>query len=96
MPELTKKEKRHQRHLRIRNKISGTADIPRLSIYISTKHIYVQFIDDESGHTLASASTLDPTLKKQNIGANVQGAETVGKTAAERALAAGINKAKFE
>ena len=96
MANFTRKEMRRRRRWRIRKKISGTRSEPRMAVCASGKHLYVQFIDDENGHTLASASTLDSQLRKDNLSANVHGAEIIGRTAAERALAAGIKKVVFD
>jgi large subunit ribosomal protein L18 len=85
------------RHARVRKKISGTPDMPRLSVYRSLNHIYVQIIDDTKGTTLVSASTLDPNLKGQLKEANKKGAsKLVGKLVAERALQAGIKQVVFD
>jgi len=92
----TKKEQRDRRHKRLRQKVSGTAECPRLSVCATSKHFYAQFIDDESGKTLASVSTLDPQLKKDGIKANIEGAEKLGKIAAEKAAAAKITKTVFD
>jgi len=62
------REARNRRHARVRNKISGTAQRPRLCVFRSTNHIYAQVIDDVGGHTLAAASTLTPELKKDSSG----------------------------
>ena len=92
----TKKEQRDRRHKRLRQKVSGTADCPRLSVCATSKHFYAQFIDDEAGVTLASVSTLDPQAVKDGIKANVEGAEKLGVIAAERAKAAKITKSVFD
>ena len=92
----TKKEQRDRRHKRLRQKVSGTADCPRLSVCVTSKHFYAQFIDDEAGVTLASVSTLDPQATKDGIKANVEGAEKLGAIAAERATAAKITKSVFD
>lgn len=85
------------RHARVRKKISGTPDMPRLSVYRSLNHIYAQIIDDTKGVTLVSASTLDPNLKGQFGEANKKGAsKLVGKLVAERALQAGIKQVIFD
>ena len=83
---------RTRKHLSIRNKISGTADRPRLSVYRSNNNIFAQLIDDVNGVTLVSASTIDKALKA-NIanGGNVEAAKTVGK-----ALAKGITNIVFD
>ena len=88
---------RKRRHRRIRTKISGTENRPRLNISRSLKHIYVQVIDDVAGHTLLSASTIDGNLAKVLEGKNKREQSTiVGKTVAERALDAGISEVVFD
>ena len=82
---FNRKEHRQKRHVRLRQRISGTAARPRMSICISNKHMYVQFIDDEAGRTLAQANT----IKEQK--ANVEVAKALGARAAEAAKAAGIS-----
>lgn len=86
---------RLRRHSRIRKKISGTPDRPRLAVFRSNKHIYAQLIDDLSGKTLAAASTTDPSLKGSS-GNNVEGAARVGALVAERAAAAGVTSVVFD
>ena len=76
-------------HSRIRKKVSGTTERPRLAIFRSVNHIYAQVIDDQNGTTLASASTVEKDLKG-TTGGNIEAAKSVGKHIAERALAAGI------
>src|SRR5579883_730370 len=85
-------------HSRIRRKVSGTAERPRLAIYRSLNHIYAQLIDDERGQTLASASTVEKDLRgeKKGAGGNVAAAERVGRAIAERALAAGVSRVVFD
>jgi large subunit ribosomal protein L18 len=86
-----------KRHNRIRKKVSGTAEFPRLAVYRSGKHIYAQLIDDVGSTTLASASTVDKALKaKIKSGANVESAKIVGQTIAERAKAQGIECIVFD
>ena len=90
-------ELREIRHARVRKKISGTPDMPRLSVYRSLKHIQVQVIDDVAGKTLCAASTLDPQLKGQLEEVDKKGAaKLVGKLVAERALEAGIKTVVFD
>lgn len=89
----SKNVSRVRRHLRIRRKISGTADCPRLSVYRSNKHIHAQIIDDVQGVTLASASSLQ--LKLAN-GGNIEAAKLVGEAIAKAAIAAGITKVVFD
>ena len=85
---------RLKRHARVRGKISGTAECPRLCVYRSTKHIYAQIIDDVKGVTLASASSLEKGI--EGVGGNVEAAEKVGKAIAEKALKAGIEVVVFD
>jgi len=91
---------RIRRHQRVRRRISGTAERPRMAVYRSLRHIYVQFIDDEaepSGHTLAAASSLDPDLADELQGkTKTEIARIVGKRAGERAKAAGIETVVFD
>ena len=88
---------REIRHERLRKTLSGTAVKPRMAVFHSLNHIYVQFIDDEKGHTLAAASTLDPAIKGTLSGTcNIEAAKVVGKAAAERALAKGITSVVFD
>ncbi|MDX1414606.1 MAG: 50S ribosomal protein L18 [Candidatus Promineifilaceae bacterium] len=88
---------RKRRHRRIRMKLSGTAARPRLSVYRSLNHIYVQVIDDETGHTLVSASTVDSSLATDLDGkTKKEQAEAVGKAVAERAKDAGIDEVVFD
>ena len=85
------------RHARVRKKISGTPEMPRLSVYRSNKHIQAQIIDDTKGITLCAASTLDPELKGQLEEVDKKGAaKLVGKLIAERAIAAGIKNVVFD
>ena len=85
---------RLKRHNRVRNKISGTPERPRLNVFRSAKHIYAQLIDDVNGVTLASASSLDKAI--EGYGGNVTAASAVGKLIAERALAKGIENVVFD
>lgn len=88
---------RKKKHLRVRKKISGTPERPRLCVYRSLNNIYAQIIDDVKGHTLVAASTIDPALKgKLATGGNVEAAREVGKLIAEKALAKGIKKVVFD
>jgi large subunit ribosomal protein L18 len=82
-------------HSRIRKKVRGTADRPRLAVYRSLNHIYAQVIDDDNGKTIASASTAEKSLGVTG-GGNVVAAEKVGKTIAERAIAAGVSSVVFD
>jgi large subunit ribosomal protein L18 len=82
-------------HRRIRRKVRGTTGRPRLAIYRSLNHIYAQLIDDEQGRTLASASTTEKDLHG-STGGNLEAAQRVGRTIAERAIAAGIESVVFD
>ncbi len=91
---ITKKASRRKTiRMRIRKRVSGTADCPRLSVFRSNKQIYAQLIDDLSGRTLASASSREVTADKTN---KVVQAEQVGRIIAEKAVAAGISEVKFD
>jgi large subunit ribosomal protein L18 len=88
----TKRNEIRQRiHARIREKLSGTAQRPRLNVYRSLNHIYAQVIDDQSGQTLVSASTI-----KSKTGGNVAAAKEIGKAVAEKAVAKGIKQVVFD
>jgi large subunit ribosomal protein L18 len=93
----TKHEKRRRRHLRVRKRVIGTPERPRLSVFRSEKHIYAQVIDDTVQRTLASASSLEPSFRESKIsGGNVEGAARVGKLLAERAVQKGLKKVVFD
>lgn len=88
---------RKGRHYRVRNKVSGTAERPRLNVYRSTNHIYAQVIDDVAGVTLTSASTLSSGLKKDIEGkTKSEAAKIIGATVAKQALAKGIEQVIFD
>ena len=94
---VNKNEIRKKRHLRVRNKISGTPERPRLNVFRSNKQIYAQLIDDVNGVTLAAASTLDKELKGQiEYGGNKEAAKKVGEAIAKRALEKGIETVAFD
>ena len=96
----TKGDRRHRIQLRQRKRIAGTMERPRLSVFRSMSHIYAQVIDDLSGRTLASASSVEPALKgtlsKDIRGGNVKGAEVIGTAIAERSKAKGITRVVFD
>jgi large subunit ribosomal protein L18 len=97
MSELSKREARKRRHQRLRNKVVGKPDRPRLSVDRSNKHIYAQVIDDFSEKTLASASTVDTEIKDEiEVGSNTDSAKIVGKYIAERALDNGVTEVVFD
>jgi large subunit ribosomal protein L18 len=88
---------RLHRHQRVRKKVFGTAERPRLNVFRSLSNIYVQIIDDEKGHTLFSASTIDPEAREAIVGKNKsEAAKVVGKLVAERATAAGVTEVVFD
>ncbi len=96
MAKLSKREKRLRRHKRVRKKVFGTPERPRLVVFRSLKHIYAQIIDDTIGHTLVSASSLDPEFPKDKRGSNVEGARIVGEIIGKRAVERGITKVVFD
>lgn len=88
---------RLRKHDRVRKKISGTSDRPRLNVFRSLSHIYAQIIDDTAGTTLAAASTLDESIKgKIKYGGNKEAAKEVGKLIAARAIDKGIKQVVFD
>ena len=96
----TKEDRRDRIKLRLRKRIAGTTERPRLSVFRSVAHIYVQVIDDRTGTTIAAASTVEPSLKGTlgdgARGGNSKGAEAVGKAIAERLKAKGITRVVFD
>ncbi len=93
----TRKQQIRRRHQRLRRKVRGTGDRPRLAVFRSNQHIYAQIIDDTAHHTLVAASTLEPELKsKISSGANCAASAVVGKLVAERSLAQGIAQVVFD
>ena len=92
---IEKNKARLRRHLRVRKKIQGTTERPRLNVFRSSKHIYAQIIDDVRGVTLASASTLDKDLSIEN-GGNVEAARQIGELIAKRAKANGVSNVVFD
>ncbi|AVX21791.1 MULTISPECIES: 50S ribosomal protein L18 [Carboxydocella] len=94
---IDRREIRRKKHLRVRKKVVGTAERPRLAVYRSLNHIYAQIINDETGTTLVAASTVEPAIRSQvKYGGNVEAARVVGKAVAEKARAAGITKVVFD
>jgi large subunit ribosomal protein L18 len=91
-----RRDGRIRRHRRIRKKLHGTADRPRLAVFRSNKHISAQVIDDDAGVTLAAASSVEPGQREQGSGGTVAAAERVGKLVAERARAAGVTSVVFD
>lgn len=94
---LTRKESVRRRHRRVRRKVNGTAERPRLAIFRSNEHIYAQVIDDNQQHTLAAASTLEPDMRSElKSGATCEASAAVGKLIAQRVLEKGITQVVFD
>src|SRR5689334_13101006 len=91
-----RKEKIQMRHARLRKKVAGTPERPRLAVHFSGQHIYAQVIDDLAGKTIASANTTESGLKVQKPRANAATAASVGKLVAERAKAKNVTKVVFD
>ena len=90
-------EKVKMRHVRIRKRVTGTAERPRLAVHFSGKNVYAQVIDDVAGRTLASATTTEKGLKgDKSLRANVATATTIGKMIAERSKVASVSKVVFD
>ena len=89
---------RQRRHLRVRAKVNGTAERPRLNVFRSNAHIYAQIIDDTAGHTLVAASTLEPAVKElfAEEHPKTAEAEVVGRVVGERAVQVGISQVVFD
>jgi len=96
LTKVTKNEKRGHVHDRIRKKMQGTAERPRLNVYRSLNHIYVQVIDDLHGKTLVSASTAEGKKEDRRSGGNVASAKAIGMSIADRAKAKGVTKVVFD
>jgi large subunit ribosomal protein L18 len=96
----TKEDRRDRIRHRLRKRLRGTGDRPRLTVFRSVAHIYVQVVDDGAGRTIASASTVEPavkgTLAAPATGGNVAGASAVGKVIAERLLDKGVRRVVFD
>jgi large subunit ribosomal protein L18 len=91
-----KQEARTRRHHRVRKKVRGTTDRPRLAVFRSNKHISAQVIDDLTGRTVASASSIESDLKSAGTTSNKSTATTVGRLVAERAKVAGVTRVVFD
>ena len=96
MSKITKKEALKMRHARLRRKLAGTAERPRLSVCRTGAHIYAQIIDDDLGCTLVSASTVEKEMRAQKLAANMKSATIIGKAIADRALAKGLKAVVFD
>ncbi len=96
----TREDRRDRIKFRIRKRVSGSEQRPRLTVFRSVTHMYVQVVDDMSGRTIASASTVEPAVKgvlpKKATGGNVEGARAIGKTIAERLLEKGVKRVVFD
>jgi large subunit ribosomal protein L18 len=96
----TKDDRRQRIKFRLRKRTIGNTERPRLTVFRSVSHIYVQVVDDMTGRTIASASTVEPTvkgsLKKDARGGNVAGAKVIGKTIAERLIEKGVKRVVFD
>jgi large subunit ribosomal protein L18 len=91
-----KQRARERRHRRVRKKVSGTQERPRLAVFRSNRHVTAQVIDDAAGRTVAAASSLEPPVRAAGPTGNKSAAAAVGKLIAERALAAGVTKVAFD
>lgn len=87
---------RKRRHMRVRKRVFGTSEKPRLNVFRSARHIYAQIIDDEAGNTLVAASTLDPAIRDSADGCNIESAKMVGELIAKRATEKGIKTVTFD
>ena len=97
MPNRDSRVARQKRHARVRAKVQGTTSAPRLCVFRSLNHIYAQVIDDSRGHTLASASTLEPEINSVAAGkTKTAKSGLVGSLVAKRALSQGINRVAFD
>ncbi|HET6844268.1 MAG TPA: 50S ribosomal protein L18 [Candidatus Angelobacter sp.] len=97
IPEISKDKTRKRIHARLRNRLSGSAERPRLNVYRSLNHIYAQVIDDVSGITIAAASTVQGQKKgSKRTGGNVASAKEIGKLIAERTQEKGVKKVVFD
>jgi large subunit ribosomal protein L18 len=96
----TKDDRRQRIKYRLRKRTVGSTERPRLTVFRSVDHIYVQVVDDASGTTIASASSVEPTvkgsMKKDAAGGNVAGAKVIGKTIAERLIEKGVKRVVFD
>jgi large subunit ribosomal protein L18 len=96
----TKEDRRDRIKYRLRKRVRGVEERPRLTVYRSVAHIYVQVVDDMTGRTIAAASSVEPSLKgafaKETRGGNVAGAQAVGKTIAQRLMEKGVKRVVFD
>jgi large subunit ribosomal protein L18 len=94
MPAINRNDIRLRIHKRIRNRVAGTPERPRLAVFRSVNHIYAQIIDDQEGHTIVAAGSTEKDLKGK--GGNVDGAKMIGQAVAERAKSKGVTKVVFD
>jgi large subunit ribosomal protein L18 len=96
----TKEDRRDRIKHRIRRRVRGSIERPRLTVFRSVAHVYVQVVDDATGRTIAAASTLEPSVKgglpKKATGGNIEGAKAIGRTIAERLLGQGVKRVVFD
>lgn len=94
----SRREQRNKRRIRVRNKITGSAERPRLNVFRSAKHIYAQLVDDDRGVTICAASTVSPELREKldGVAGKVDDARAVGKLLAEKAKSLGIEQVVFD
>ena len=96
----TREDRRDRIKHRIRKRVRGIGERPRLTVFRSVSHVYVQVVDDASGRTIASASTTEPavkgSLREKATGGNVEGAKAIGKTIAERLIGQGVTRVVFD
>jgi large subunit ribosomal protein L18 len=96
----TKEDRRDRIKHRIRRRVQGSPERPRLTVFRSVSHMYVQVVDDTTGRTIASASTVEPAVKgglpKTAAGGNIAGAKAIGKTIAERLIGQGLKRVVFD
>jgi large subunit ribosomal protein L18 len=92
----SRKEVTRRRHARIRRRVSGSSEKPRLAVFRSNQHIYAQIIDDTAQHTLVAASTVEPTVKAKGGTSTKEGAAAVGELLAKRAQEKGISQVVFD
>ena len=96
----TREDRRDRIKYRIRKRVHGNQERPRLTVFRSVEHMYVQVVDDMTGTTIASASTVEPTVKgalaKPAKGGNIEGAKAIGKTIAQRLLEKGVKRVVFD
>jgi len=93
---LGREKQRKKRHFRVRRRVVGTAERPRLCVRKSLQHMYAQVIDDERGRTMASASTMDPEIREQFGTPTVEAARLIGGLVARRALAVGVKQVVYD